>query len=31
MGNDLKVTENCFELTGGSSYWESTVFNVSYF
>ena len=20
MGNDLKGTENCFELTGGSSY-----------
>ena len=31
MGNDLKGNENCFELTGGSSYWESTVFNVSLF
>ena len=31
MGNYLKGTENCFELTEGSSYWESTVFNVYLF
>ena len=35
MGNDLKGNENCFELTGGSSYRglsyrESTVINIKH-
>ena len=31
MENDLKGNENYFELTGGSSYRESTVHDLFYF